>query len=135
VVRGTSVFNDRRAYLIPYCLFYVVPVIVASLIWTIPESPRWLMTKNRMDEARVNHKLYREGTMSDEAIEKEFQQLHEALLNEPEQGRTSELFKGYDLKRTLIVVTMNAFQQATGQAFISQYGEQTIPNPLLSNEA
>jgi MFS transporter, SP family, sugar:H+ symporter len=37
VVRGTSVYNDRRAYTIPYGLFYIVPVIVASLIWLIPE--------------------------------------------------------------------------------------------------
>jgi MFS transporter, SP family, sugar:H+ symporter len=81
------------------------------------------MTVNRMDEARAAHLKYREGTMTEEAIEKEFLQLHEALLNEPEQGHTIELFKGHDLKRTLIIIGMNFFQQATGQAFVSQYGQ------------
>jgi SP family sugar:H+ symporter-like MFS transporter len=60
--------------------------------------------------------------MSDDAIELEFTKLHEALLNEPEQGRTVELFQGINKKRTAIVVGMNFFQQATGQAFASQYG-------------
>jgi len=75
-----------------------------------------------VDEAREAHKKYREGTMSDEAIELEFGQLHRALLDEPEQGHTAELFQGVNLKRTAIVVGVNFFQQATGQAFVSQYG-------------
>lgn len=60
--------------------------------------------------------------MPDEAIELEFNQLNESLLNEPEQGRTKELFQGTNLKRTAIVAGVNFFQQATGQAFASQYG-------------
>jgi hypothetical protein len=60
--------------------------------------------------------------MPDEAIETEFNQLNESLLNEPEQGRTVELFQGTNTKRTLIVMGVNFFQQATGQAFASQYG-------------
>lgn len=33
-----------------------------------------------------------------------------------------ELFQGVNKKRTAIVVAMNFFQQATGQAFASTYG-------------
>lgn len=60
--------------------------------------------------------------MSDEAIDFEFDSLHQALLAEPEQGRSVELFHGTNLKRTAIVVGTNFFQQATGQTFASQYG-------------
>jgi SP family sugar:H+ symporter-like MFS transporter len=122
IAHATSTFKDGRAYAIPYGLFYVVPIIIICLIWFIPESPRWLMTVNRMEEARAAHKKYREGTMSDEAIELEFNQLHQALLDEPEQGHTIELFQGVNRKRTAIVVGVNFFQQATGQAVASQYG-------------
>lgn len=60
--------------------------------------------------------------MSDEAIDFEFDSFHQALLAEPEQGHTKELFQGTNLKRTGIVIGTNFFQQATGQSFASQYG-------------
>lgn len=80
------------------------------------------MTQDRIEEAKAAHYQLREGTMSDEAINFEFDFLHEALLAEPEQGRTTELFHDTNLKRTAIVVGVNFFQQATGQTFASQYG-------------
>jgi MFS transporter, SP family, sugar:H+ symporter len=80
------------------------------------------MLQNRIDEARLAHKKYRQGTMLDEAIELEFKHLHEALIAEPEQGHTVELFQGINTKRTAIVLGINFFQQATGQTFASQYG-------------
>lgn len=80
------------------------------------------MTQDRIEEAKVAHRRYREGTMSDEAIDYEFDSFHQALLAEPEQGHTVELLRGTNLKRTAIVVATNFFQQATGQTFASQYG-------------
>jgi MFS transporter, SP family, sugar:H+ symporter len=84
------------------------------------------MTRNRMSEARIAHRQYRQGTMSDKEIEEEFQALRKGLLAEAEQGRTKELFQGVNLKRTAIVVGANFFQQASGQAFASQYGARFI---------
>ncbi|KZL68472.1 sugar transporter [Colletotrichum incanum] len=122
ICRGTSSFQDSRAYRIPFGLFYVVPTIVICLIWFIPESPRWLLLRDRVEEAKKAHYLLREGTMSDADIEHKFSEIQHSLLEEPEQGRTKELFQGVNLKRTAIAVGMSFFQQATGQAFASQYG-------------
>lgn len=60
--------------------------------------------------------------MSEEEIEAEFEALQTALRLEPEQGKYKELFQGVNRKRTAIVIAMNFFQQATGQAFASTYG-------------
>ncbi|KXH39054.1 sugar transporter [Colletotrichum nymphaeae SA-01] len=122
ICRGTSSFQDSRAYRIPFGLFYVIPSIVLALIWFIPESPRWLLLRDRVEEARKAHHLLREGTMSEDEISHEFAKIQQSLLDEPEQGRTKELFQGVNRKRTAIAVGMSFFQQATGQAFASQYG-------------
>ncbi|KAJ0345066.1 hypothetical protein KNSL1_008767 [Colletotrichum chrysophilum] len=122
ICRGTSQFQDSRAYRIPFGLFYVIPTIVICLIWFIPESPRWLLLRDRTEEAKTAHHTLRAGTMPDAAIALEFAKIQQSLADEPEQGRTRELFQGVNCKRTAIAVGMSFFQQATGQAFASQYG-------------
>src|SRR5690242_9124737 len=78
VCRGTSGLPDSRAWRIPIGLFYIIPTIIASLILFVPESPRWLLTKGRIDEARANLQLLREGPFTDEEIDEQFSQLQVA---------------------------------------------------------
>ncbi|KAH6673458.1 general substrate transporter [Halenospora varia] len=122
VCRGTSGLPDSRAWRIPIGLFYIIPTIIASLILFVPESPRWLLTKGRIDEARANLQLLREGPFTDEEIDEQFSQLQVALEIEQEKGNFKEIFQGINRRRTLLVIGLNFFQQATGQAFASQYG-------------
>ncbi len=75
-----------------------------------------------MEEAKFSLKKLREGAFTEEQVEAEFRELEFALGNEVEQGKFIELFQGKNLKRTIIVVVVNFFQQTTGQAFTSQYG-------------
>lgn len=124
VCRGTSGLPDNRAWRIPIGLFYIVPTIVATLIFFTPESPRWLLKQGRTDEAKANLVKLREGRFSQEQIDVEFSELQAALdfENALQKGRFVEMFHAGNIKRTLIVVLVNFFQQATGQAFASQYG-------------
>jgi MFS family permease len=122
VCYGTSRIDDNKAWRIPLGLFYIVPTIIAISIFFLPESPRWLLQQNRVEEAKSSlHKL-REGAFTDEEINNELREVEFALANEAEQGKFIELFQGRNLERTLIVAAVNFFQQATGQAFSSQYG-------------
>ncbi|KAH8702208.1 general substrate transporter [Talaromyces proteolyticus] len=118
----TSHIEDNRGWRIPLGLFYIVPSIIAASIFFIPESPRWLLQRNRVEEAKASIQQLRQGAFTEEEIENEFKELEFALVNEVEKGKFVELFQGKNLKRTLIVVAINFFQQATGQAFSSQYG-------------
>ncbi|CAG8931628.1 unnamed protein product [Penicillium salamii] len=122
VCNGTSRMEDDRSWRIPLGLFFIIPTIISSLIWFIPESPRWLLMQGKTHEARVNLQKFREGVFSADEIEDEFQSIQNGLNNEPEQGHFKELFSTSNRKRTAIVVGLNFFQQATGQAFASQYG-------------
>lgn len=60
--------------------------------------------------------------MTDDEIATELAALKVGLAIEPEKGNFKELFEKSNLKRTLIVIAISFFQQATGQAFTSQYG-------------
>ncbi|KAF4413832.1 MFS transporter fmqE [Colletotrichum fructicola] len=122
VCRGTSTLEGNPSWRIPMGLFYVIPVIVMCLIFFIPESPRWLLTQDRVEEAHASLKKLRVGTITDVEIDEQFAALQYALKQEVEQGKYWELFKGVNLKRTAVVMVMNFFQQATGQAFASTYG-------------
>ncbi|KAI9148981.1 Major facilitator-type transporter ecdD [Paramyrothecium foliicola] len=119
---GTSKIPDNKSWRIPLGLFYIVPTIILSLVWFIPESPRWLLRKQRDEEALQNLRKLREGCYTEQQIHEEFHELKTSLDKEVEQGRFVELFRGTNIKRTLIVVGVNAFQQLSGQAFASQYG-------------
>jgi MFS family permease len=122
VCRGTSTIQDNRAWRIPLGLFYIIPTLIATLVFFTPESPRWLLLNGRVDEARSSLTTYRQGKFSQDEIDAEFRELQFALEHEVEKGKFIEMFKGLNLKRTLLVLAINFFQQATGQAFASQYG-------------
>lgn len=118
-------YKDNRAWRIPLGLFYIIPTIIILGIWFVPESPRWLLQQNRVDEARHNLGLLREGAArygSEEAIDREFVEIQKQLERESEKGSFKEIFRGTNLIRTFIVVVINFFQQASGQGFTSQYG-------------
>ncbi|EED23823.1 sugar transporter, putative [Talaromyces stipitatus ATCC 10500] len=66
----------RKAYMIPYGLFYLVPTPVVTLIWFIPE----------------------------------------------ENSSFLDIFRGSNLRRTLVVCGTNFFLQSTGQISTSLYG-------------
>lgn len=83
-----------------------LPVLLVPMLWKLPESPRWLASRGRMDDA--------ESAMT--GIELAVQKEHAAPLPEPKplpatvvpagRGRFRELFQGVYLRRTLVLATI-----------------------------
>ncbi|RSM07177.1 hypothetical protein CDV31_008729 [Fusarium ambrosium] len=85
-------------------------------------SPRWLLTRDRQEEALKSLKLLRQGAYTEEEINSEFEDMQRAINTTIKKGNFMDLFRGTNLKRTLITVGVNIFLQLTGQNFSSKYG-------------
>lgn len=119
-------------------LLFIVPVILAVGITWIPESPRWLLIKGRDTDAWNSLVLLRQGAFSEEAIKAEFDEIKATIDITSEQGRFMDMFRGGNLRRTLIVIGVNVFLQLTGQNFVNNYGTIFIKsigtiNPFAMN--
>ena len=121
VCRGTSTLTTNAAWRIPLGLFYIVPFTVASCVWFIPESPRWLLLNEREQEARESLQTLR-GSNPSYNVEEDLALLKVSLVSEQNEGKYIDLFRGSNLKRTLIAMGVNFFIQATGSPFTAAYG-------------
>ncbi|OZJ01990.1 hypothetical protein BZG36_04686 [Bifiguratus adelaidae] len=122
ITRTTSKIPSNLSWQIPFSLFFIIPTIVLSLIWFIPESPRWLLFKSRREKALASLHRLRRGRSTEEEIIAEINQLEQLITEQPRNNRLRDIFMGSNRRRTFIVLMANFFQQSTGQSFASQYG-------------
>jgi SP family sugar:H+ symporter-like MFS transporter len=98
-----------------------MPVICCVATYWLVESPRYLLMKGRDAEARAVLKRCRVDN-SDMAIDEELATIKLALEADGAQGRWSDLVKGSNLRRTLLVSIIAPASSASGNSFTSSYG-------------
>ncbi|KAF2202678.1 general alpha-glucoside permease [Delitschia confertaspora ATCC 74209] len=120
VLKGVSERNDQWAYRIPYALQWIWPVPLIIGISLAPESPWWLVRKERIDDARrmlLRLTSKQKGFNVDDTI---------AMMrhtNEMEKAATDgtryiDCFKGTDLRRTEIAAMVWFTQSFCGSSFM-----------------
>ena len=97
--------------------YELVPVLLFLVgLFFVPESPRWLLEKKRVEDARrVLEKIY----LSASAVEQELEVMLQAGLEEV--GTFAELLRPGIRKALLIAAALAIFQQMTGASPLTFY--------------
>lgn len=130
--------DDEWAYRIPYALQWMWPVPLAIGIFFAPESPWWLVRKGRNEEAKQSLlRLTSKHSESDfDADETIAMMVHTTALEEKTTSGATywDCFKGYDLRRTEIVVMVWAIQNLSGNSF-SNYSTYFLEQAGLNQDS
>jgi hypothetical protein len=121
----TSKLFSKASYQIPIGLFFIFPMIVLVLLPFMPETPRWLVEYKTQAEARVSLVKLRNNSTSNEMIDAELEEIKQALQTEKElsQGmRVVDMFRGTNLRRTLLSIGCLLGLAAGGSLFFLIYG-------------
>lgn len=120
-IKGSLNRQDQWSYRIPYALQWIWPLPLAVGIFMAPESPWWLVRKERIADAKKS--LLRLTSLNKETdfdADETIAMIAHTTALEQEITRGSsylDCFKGTDLRRTEIVCMCWAIQNLSGNSF------------------
>ncbi|KAH8895526.1 MFS transporter [Thozetella sp. PMI_491] len=125
VTLGTYNMASDWAWRIPTILQIAPSILQLLFVWWVPESPRWLISKDRNEEAfEILVRYHAEGDRNSAFVHAEFQEILEQIRLETDNSRRrwSELFVSPgNRKRLLIAACVGTFTQWSGNGLISYY--------------
>ncbi|WQF85352.1 Putative major facilitator, sugar transporter, major facilitator superfamily [Colletotrichum destructivum] len=119
VLRGCLGIEGEMAYRIPFAIQWLWPVPLMIISYFAPESPWYLVRKDRLDEARRSIERLSGDKTQDQINAQLAMMVHTTRV---ESGVTAgvtylDCFKGFDLRRTEICCVAFAGQVMSGSSF------------------
>ncbi|UZJ52765.1 hypothetical protein CBS101457_002085 [Exobasidium rhododendri] len=124
VGQGTHNLKSSAAYRIPIGLNLAFALFLFVAQFIIPESPRWLVSKGRDDQAkRELMRIHKDQNDPDFVVAMQYQSFHEAHEEEKAMGKSGwkSLLQGVEARKLLIVCGILTAQQIGGVQFIFSY--------------
>ena len=143
VCLGSSEISDDWSWKIPIICQIPISILYALLVVSFPESPRWLMTKNRTSEARTSFARFYGAEPDSATVSLQMKSTQEDIDAQRELSATTswtEIFKLPYLHRTIISSSILIgtsicgiwFAQPYAALFIQRVG---ISSPFVINVA
>ncbi|KAH7386719.1 glucose transporter-like protein [Phaeosphaeria sp. MPI-PUGE-AT-0046c] len=126
VNNATQARTDSGSYRIPIAVQFLWSIILVAGLFVLPETPRYLIKRDRYEDAAKALGKLRRLPVDHPAIIEELNEVQSNHLYEMSLGKSSyiECFKGSLGKRLLTGCLLQSLQQLTGVNFIFYYGTQ-----------
>ncbi|KAL4772588.1 general substrate transporter [Aspergillus nidulans var. acristatus] len=126
VTFATRTYASSWSWRLPTLLQMLCPLVAIPGFLLTPESPRWLIGQNRVEEARkVLADLHASGDLTAPLVTQEIHEIQEAISAEKESAASSsysDMIKTPGNRhRLLITVTLGIFSQWSGNGVVSYY--------------
>ena len=127
---GISLHNPTgyKVWRIPFGFQLVLAGVMSIGLLTVRESPRWLASKGRIEEALENLAYLRRRSPDDPVVRAEMAEIEAAIEEEQEARRGlgwKEAFLGKgNLIRFIIAIVIFILQQWSGQNSVGYYAPQ-----------
>lgn len=82
VTNATSKALDKSSYQIPLGIQFIVPTLLSIGLIFVPESPRYLVNKGKLEEGRKALEVLRGDSLSAEALELEWVEMVKGIEEE-----------------------------------------------------
>ncbi|EME42495.1 hypothetical protein DOTSEDRAFT_73361 [Dothistroma septosporum NZE10] len=124
--------QNEVAWRFPIAFQAIFPIIVMIMVPTLEESPRWLVAKDRQQEAAVVLSKLEDAPEDSQAVRDRLQLIH-ASIELDGQGHSSNPFArtpNRHLNRTLIAIAVNILAQMSGVNVITFYSNTIFQRDL-----
>jgi hypothetical protein len=134
-IKGFGERTDRWAYRGPFCVQFFLPAFLLCVVPFAPESPWYLVRKERFDDARRS--LTRLHGNDNAGVEAQLSYISKSIQLESELQANAtffDCFRGTDLRRTIITVGVFCCQHLSGIIFVLGYSTYFFQLGMFTHE-
>ncbi|KXN88986.1 Lactose permease [Leucoagaricus sp. SymC.cos] len=132
VTLGTFAMKSNWGWRLPSLLQVLPSVCQVAFVWFLPESPRWLISRGRGEEAfAILAKYHAEGDLNSEFVKAEYVQIEKTLELEKETSKVGwvDMLSQVGMRKRLVIAAfLGLVTQWSGNGLVSYFLARILDN-------